>query len=86
MIEGHEESKICHGRFKEIKYRYKIKLDTGGAVEKQTLYQELVTSMFKDQLAWLRNNDHIRKITDHNAVNSLKLAEEAESIAIKLQI
>jgi predicted dehydrogenase len=85
-IESHDESRICYGRFKEIKYRYKITLDTGGTVEKQTLYQELVTSMFKDQLAWLKNNDHIRKINDHNAVNSLKLAEEAESIAIKFQM
>jgi predicted dehydrogenase len=85
-IENHKEDKVCRGRFKEIKYRYKIKLDTGGAVEKQTLYQELVTSMFKDQLAWLKNNEHIRKVTDHNAVSSLKLAEEAESVAIKLQI
>ncbi|HTH56669.1 MAG TPA: Gfo/Idh/MocA family oxidoreductase [Cyclobacteriaceae bacterium] len=84
-IEGHDEDKVCHGRFKEIKYRYKIKLDTGGAVEKQVLYQELVTAMFKDQLTWLKDREHVRKITDLNAVDSLRLAEEAESVAIKLQ-
>ena len=84
IIESHEAGKVTRGRFKEIKYKYKIKLDTGGATEKQTLYQELVTSMFKDQLAWLKDNNHARKITGDNAVNSLRVAEEAESIAIKV--
>jgi len=55
-----------------------LTLDTGDRVQKQTLYKELVTAMFTDQFAWIKNNTHRRKINQDNAVNSLKLGEEAE--------
>lgn len=77
IIEQHEP-KVARGRFKEIKYKYKLTLDTGHAVQKQTLYQELVAAMFRDQYAWIKNRAHNRKINQDNAINSLKLAEVAE--------
>ncbi len=84
IIESNTEPKTTRGRFKEIKYNYKIVLDTCTILPKHNLYQELVTSMFKDQLAWINNNSHVRKIDQNNAVDSLKLAEEAELAAIKI--
>jgi len=84
ILGSQKEEKVSFGRFKEIRYKYKIKLDTGDAVQKETLYQELLSSMFIDQLAWLTDKSHIRKITEHNAVNSLSLAEEADSVAVKI--
>ena len=84
LLESHESSKMVRGRFKEIHYQYKIKLDTGDAVQKQTLYKELVTKMFKDQLEWICNRNHIRKIDQNNAIQSLQLAEESEQMAAKL--
>lgn len=84
FVEQFESSKISRGRFKEISYRYKLKLDTGDAIQKQTLYQQLVTSMMKDQLAWINDRNHVRKIRDDNAVNSLRLAEDSEQMATKI--
>jgi len=84
LLESHESSKMVKGRFKQIHYQYKIKLDTGDVVQKQTLYQELVTKMFRDQLQWIHDRKRIRKIDHKNAINSLRLAEGAERIAVKL--
>ena len=81
IIEQFETPKVARGRFKEIVYQYKLKLDTGGAVEKQSLYQSLVSEMLKDQVAWINNSSHIRKINQDNAVSSLELAENAELLA-----
>jgi len=84
VIEYFEKAKTSKGRFKEIQYQYKLKLDTGDSVKKQTLYQELVRDMFIDQLAWIIDRNHIRKIDQDNAVNSLQIAGEAEQLAIRI--
>ncbi len=84
ILEHFQTPSISRGNFKEITYQYKIRLDTGDAVQKQTLYQELVTAMFKDQIAWVKDRTHVRKINQDNAVNSLALAEDAENSAVKL--
>jgi hypothetical protein len=84
IIEKFEPLQISKGRFKDISWQYKLKLDTGDAIQKQTLYQELVTGMIKDQLTWINNNSHIRKINQDNAVNSLQLAEISEQVANKI--
>jgi len=84
IIDYFEKSKVSRGRFKDINYQYKLKLDTGDDVQKQTLYQELVSSMFIDQRAWINNKSHIRKINQDNAVNSLEIAEISENLAIKI--
>jgi len=85
IMERHEIPVVATARFRKIKYNYKIKLDTGDTVRKQTLYQELVTALFNDQLAWIKDRTHIRKIDQDNAVDSLQLAEEAELTAVKLR-
>lgn len=82
--ERHEQPVISRGRFKEIKYQFKIRLDTGDKVQKDPLYKELVSAMFKDQIAWIKDRSHSRKIDQQNAVNSLKLAEDAELMAVKI--
>jgi predicted dehydrogenase len=83
-LESFDELQISKGNFKNIKYKYKIKLDTGNDTQKQNLYKELVMSMFIDQMTWINDNTHIRKINQDNAINSLKIAERSEQLAIKL--
>lgn len=85
LIASLGEPKSARGRFNEITYQYKISLDTGGAVEKQDVYQYLLRRMFEDQLTWIRNRSHQRRITDDNAVASLELAEAAERMAVKFE-
>jgi predicted dehydrogenase len=73
------------GRFKALETAYKIRLYTGRNTEKQALYQQLVQEMLRDQLHWLQDNAHVRIIDQHNAVSSLKLAVEANELAIKIR-
>lgn len=82
FLEKHTEEKTVRGRFKDIQYQYKIVLDTGDAVKKETLYQDLVTSMFTDQVAWIRDRNHRRIIDDSNAVSSLAVAVAADAKAL----
>jgi hypothetical protein len=84
IVEHFETLQTSKGRFKEIQYQYKVKLDTGNNIKKQTLYQELVRDMFKDQLAWIKDRNHIRRINQDNAVNSLQIAGECEQLAAKV--
>jgi predicted dehydrogenase len=81
FLERHDQPQNTRGRFKSITYQYKIVLDTGTAVQKQTLYQDLVTRMFTDQTAWIRDRHHVRVINQDNAVNSLDMAEQSEKMA-----
>ncbi len=85
LSEQHEEPVVTKGRFKEINYQYKLLL-TYGTIQKQALYKELVTAMFNDQLAWIKDNSHIRKIDQDNAVSSLATAVEAERMAVKIVV
>jgi hypothetical protein len=84
MLETFKDIQTSRGNFKEIKYQHKIKLDTGSETQKQNLYKELVTSMFIDQMTWINDKDHIRKINQDNAVDSLKTAEVSEKMAVKI--
>ncbi len=81
FLEKNNPPVTTRGRFKAINYRYKIALDTGDAVKKDTLYQELVTSMFVDQTTWIRDRNHKRVIDQDNAVNSLAMAVISEHMA-----
>ena len=84
IIDEFKTPEVSLGRFNEIQYQYKLKLDTGHTVQKQHLYQQLVREMFIDQLCWINDRTHIRKINADNAVNSLQMAEDSERIAIKI--
>ena len=48
---------------------------------KQELYQQMLTAMLADQWSWIKDRTHNRVITDDNAVQSLRIAEEATKIA-----
>jgi predicted dehydrogenase len=86
LLEHHEKPVTAKGRFKEVSYQYKLKLTTPDTIQKPSLYKELVTAMFQDQLAWIEDSTHIRKIDDDNAVRSLELADEAERLVVRLPV
>ncbi|MDQ3015593.1 MAG: Gfo/Idh/MocA family oxidoreductase [Bacteroidota bacterium] len=65
------------GKFKPIKYDCRLTWTSGDIEEKMDRYEELVISMIKDQWAWIKDSTHVRKIDDRNAVESLRIAEEA---------
>lgn len=81
ILEQWDEPQHACGRFKPIEFDLKIRLDTGVIQPKLALYEHLVGAMFDDQLRWLADRSHKRKIDQRNATQSLAVAVEAERIA-----
>jgi predicted dehydrogenase len=84
FLESHEKPRVVRGHFKDITYQYKVALDTGDTIQKQDLYQNLLRRMLVDQLDWIKDRSHVRKVTAENAVESLRLAEAAEEGSVKI--
>ena len=59
-------------------------MESGNIASKMDRYEQLVMSMVKDQWDWMLDPLHERKINDSNAVESLRMAEEATSQAVKI--
>lgn len=71
------------GRFVEINFDNEITLECGNVAEKQNRYSQLLRSMLTDQWNWIRDRDHKRTIDETNAVESLRMAEQAAKISLK---
>ena len=69
------------GRFVEINFDREITLECGNLAEKQNRYGQLLMSMLTDQWNWIKDHNHKRVIDDSNAVESLKMAEQATKMA-----
>jgi predicted dehydrogenase len=69
------------GRFNNIIFDEYITVEYGNVSEKQCRYQEMLTAMITDQWSWINDHKHVRVIDGNNAVQSLKMAEEANRIA-----
>lgn len=71
------------GRFVEINFDKEITLECGNVAEKQNRYGQLLINMLTDQWNWIKNHNHKRTIDESNAVESLRMAEQATKIAQK---
>jgi len=71
------------GRFVEINFDKEITLECGNVADKQNRYSQLLISMLSDQWNWIRDRDHKRTIDETNAVESLRMAEQATKISLK---
>ncbi len=69
------------GRFTDIVFDHEITIESGDSKEKQSRYEELLQRMLTDQWSWIKNRAHKRIIDDTNAVESLRMAEDASKIA-----
>ncbi len=65
------------GKFRDIHFDSLITMEAGDIAEKMDRYEQLVILMIKDQWSWIRDSSHRRKIDETNAVESLRMAEEA---------
>jgi predicted dehydrogenase len=77
-------SKKVTGRFLNIIYDDHVTIECGSDTEKHNRYQQMLTDMLYDQWKWIRNNDHVRIVDDENAVESVRMAEQAKNIAQKI--
>ncbi|HSJ03271.1 MAG TPA: Gfo/Idh/MocA family oxidoreductase [Verrucomicrobium sp.] len=73
--------RAARGRFKDIDIYQQIDLHHALGDDKQRRYCELLRALFDDQLAWLRDRTHVRKITERNGRDSVAMAETATRLA-----
>jgi len=62
-----------------------IHLEVEDSREKGELYGWLLTTMFNDQLAWLRDKHHQRALTADDGVKAVEIAEKATKKAIAVK-
>src|SRR4051812_14205651 len=65
------KDRACQGRHKSIDAYQMIELSWGEGTNKSHRYGELLRSMLADQIAWVRDHSHTRKITEDNGRDSL---------------
>ena len=73
--------RACRGRGKEIDAYQIIDLSWGDGQAKLPLYGRLLRSMMEDQVAWVRDRNHRRVVTEANGRDSLAMACEADALA-----
>jgi len=73
--------RAARGRFKDIDVSQQIELHHALGDDKQRRYCELLRALFADQLEWLRDRNHVRRITEQNGRDSLAMAETASRLA-----
>lgn len=73
--------RAARGRFKEIDIFQQIEISHALGDDKQRRYSELLRAIFEDQLAWIRDRNHVRKITGQNGRDSLATAVAASGLA-----
>jgi predicted dehydrogenase len=70
-----------NGRFADKQFDVHVTIESGNIKDKQNRYQQMVSAMITDQWNWIKNHKHVRTIDETNAVQSLKIAEEATQAA-----
>lgn len=76
------KDKIYRSNSKQHEADHRIFLEYGDNSLKYTIYEELLTDIMNDQVQWLQNRNHQRRITETNALNSVSMAEKANGSAI----
>jgi predicted dehydrogenase len=71
----------CQGRGKDIDAWQKIDLSDSDGPAKGHLYGRLLRAMLTDQLAWINDHNHQRRITEDNGREALRTACTADRLA-----
>ncbi|MEP6713538.1 MAG: Gfo/Idh/MocA family oxidoreductase [Ferruginibacter sp.] len=86
LINEHNKNaagKKARSKFADVFYDNHVTIECGNNSDKQSRYQQLLTAMLSDQWKWIRDKEHKRIIDDNNAVESIRMAEDAKMIAQK---
>jgi predicted dehydrogenase len=75
------KDRACRGRGREIDAYQILDLSFGDGRAKMPLYGRLLRSLMEDQVAWIRDRDHRRVVTEANGRDSLAMACEADALA-----
>jgi predicted dehydrogenase len=81
-------AQVYGGRTREVFSRHKtsdvyqlVDIHWGDEVEKMHRYGELLRSVMRDQIRWIYDRTHARKLTEQNGRDSLALAVQATELA-----
>lgn len=75
------KDRACQGRGKTLDVYQLLELTWGDGDVKMHRYGELLRSLFADQLAWIRDRSHVRRIAESNGRDSLGMAVDADRLA-----
>ncbi|HEY2414094.1 MAG TPA: hypothetical protein VGI40_17745 [Pirellulaceae bacterium] len=75
------KDRVCWGRHKSLDVCQMVEISDGSKNLKMHRYGELVRFLLEDQLAWIEDSGHIRRITEQNGREALALAVEADTMA-----
>ena len=68
------KDRACQARDKHLDIYQMIELSWGDGTNKSHRYGELLRAFMTDQIAWIRDHSHARKITEDNGRDSLAVA------------
>ena len=71
----------ARARGKPLDIYQTIELSWGDGTNKSHRYGELLRAHMADQIAWIRDRSHARKITEENGRDSLAVACAADGLA-----
>ncbi len=77
------KDRSCAGRHKTLDVYQMLELTWGDGIQKSHRYGELLRGLLTDQLAWVRDHAHPRRIGEINGRDSLAVACEADRLAKK---
>jgi predicted dehydrogenase len=72
----------ARGRHKMLDISQVVELRYGDGEEKMRRYCVLLRELFEDQLAWIRDKNHARKITEQNGRDSVATAVAATELVV----
>jgi len=75
------KARACTGWHKKLDVYRMIGLTDGLGELKMHRYGALLRSMLEDQLAWIADRKHVRKIAEENGRDSLVMAWAADELA-----
>ncbi len=71
----------CGGRGREYEVYQEFELHWGEGRQKLRIYSSLLREFMSDQVAWIRDHRHERRITERNGRNSVAMACAADRLA-----
>lgn len=71
------------GRGKNFSADFYAQLDFYSALDKQQLYTQAIIHLMRDQISYIRNPEHQRKIQEENGLTALRLAVYASQLAVQ---
>ncbi len=75
------KDRVCSGRHKPLDVYQMVEMKYGLEDLKMHRYGQLLRSLLTDQLAWIKNRGHMRRLTDQDGRDALATAVQADRLA-----